>query len=308
MQLFGGSSHPALAQAVAQELNLSLGKVTLKAFSCGERYVKFEESIRGKSVYLLQTGGRTPNEDLMELFLMCQAAKLSFAKSIHVIIPHFPYARQDRVAEPRESISAKLVANLLETAGADHVITLDLHSPQIQGFFSIPVDSLEARSLLAKYIQSKKIDRPVIVAPDAGGAKRAKKLADLIDADLALMHKDRTAHHQAEIVEVIGDIQGRTCIILDDMIDTASSMIPAKEALLKRGANPDIYAAVTHAIFSGKAIENLKKAAFKEVIVTDSLPVDAKAFDGLTVLSIAPLLAHVIQSVESDQSVTNLFR
>ena len=137
MHLFSGSSHPELAQALAKELHIPLGSITLKAFSCGERYVKFDESIRGKSVYLLQTGGKTPNEDLMELFLMCQAAKLSFAKSVHVVLPHFPYARQDRVAEPRESISAKLVANLLETAGADHVITLDLHSPQIQGFFSI---------------------------------------------------------------------------------------------------------------------------------------------------------------------------
>jgi ribose-phosphate pyrophosphokinase len=308
MHLFSGSSHPELAQALAKELHIPLGSITLKAFSCGERYVKFDESIRGKSVYLLQTGGKTPNEDLMELFLMCQAAKLSFAKSVHVVLPHFPYARQDRVAEPRESISAKLVANLLETAGADHVITLDLHSPQIQGFFSIPVDSLEARSLLAHAIQEKKIDRPVIVAPDAGGAKRAKKLADLLDAELALMHKDRSAHHHAEIVEVIGNIEGRTCIIVDDMIDTGSSMLPAKEALLKRGANPDVYAAVTHAIFSGKAKENLKKAAFKEIIVTDSLPIEKDICEGLTVLSIAPLLAQVIQSVESGQSVTGLYR
>lgn len=307
MHLFAGSSHPALASDIAKELQTTLGKVTLKAFSCGERYVKFEESIRGKNVYLIQTGTRDPNEDLMELFLMCQAAKLSFASSVHVILPHFPYARQDRVAEPREAISAKLVAHLLEESGADHVITLDLHSQQIQGFFSVPVDSLDARSIFTDYFKKKNLVKPVVVAPDAGGAKRAKKLADLIGADLALMHKHRSGHHQAEIQEVIGKIEGHTCIIFDDMIDTASSMIPAKEALLKRGANPDVYAAVTHPIFSGNAIENLTKAAFKEVVVTDSMPIQKNAFPGLTVLSIASLLAQVISNNESGQSVTEIY-
>lgn len=308
MHLFAGSSHPLLAAAVAKELGAESGKITLKAFSCGERYIKYEESIRGKEVYILQTGTLNPNEDLMELFLMCQAAKLSFASAVHVIFPHFPYARQDRVALPREPISAKLVAQLLESAGADHVITLDLHSDQIQGFFTVPVDALDARMIFAEYFRTKNLKDMVVVAPDAGGAKRAKKFADLLGADLAVMHKNRTAHHQAEIVEVVGNIENKTCIIFDDMIDTGSSMIPAKQALLKRGCAPDVYAAVTHPIFSGKAHENLTKAAFKEVVVTDSMPVKPDAFPGLKVLTIAPLLAEVIRHVESGTSVTEIYK
>lgn len=308
MHLFAGSSHPALAAAVAKELGASLGKVTLKPFSCGERYVRYEESIRGKNVFILQTGTKSPNEDLMELYLMCQAAKLSFASAVHVIIPHFPYARQDRVALPREPISAKLVARLLEESGADHVMTVDLHSDQIQGFFSVPVDALDARMVFADYFKKKKLDKPVVVAPDAGGAKRAKKFADMIGADLAVMHKHRAGHHQAQILEVVGEIEGRTCIIFDDMIDTASTLGPAKEALIGRKAHPDVYASVTHPIFSGPAIENLTKAKFKEVVVSDSMPVDAKAFPGLTVLSIAPMLAEVIRHVESGTSVTEIYK
>ncbi len=308
MHLFAGSSHPALAKALARELKCPLGKVTLKAFSCGERYVKFNESIRSKDVYILQTGTRNPNEDLMELFLMCQAAKLSFARTVHVVLPHFPYARQDRVAEPREPISAKLMATLLEQSGADHVITLDLHSQQIQGFFSVPVDSLDGRSIFANYFKTKKLNSPVVVAPDAGGAKRAKKLADLIGADLAIMHKNRSAHHQAEILEVVGEIEGKTCIIFDDIIDTAGTLASAKQALVKRGAHKDVYAAATHAVFSGDAMKNLKAAGFKEVVVTDSMPIDENAFKGLKILPIAPMLAMVMSHIESGLSVTEMYK
>jgi ribose-phosphate pyrophosphokinase len=308
MHLFSGSSHHSLAEALAKELKTSLGKVLLKPFSCGERYVKYEESIRGKDVYLLQSGTKNPNEDLLELFLMCQAAKLSFAHRVHVILPHFPYARQDRVAEPREPISAKLIAHLLEQAGADHVITLDLHSDQIQGFFSVPVDALDCRPTFAEYLKAKKLKNPVVVTPDAGGTKRAKKLADLLGADLAIMHKHRTAHHQAEILEVVGEIEGRTCILFDDIIDTAGTLASSKNALTQRGAAKDVYAAATHAVFSGRAIENLSKAGFKEIIVTNSLPVNPKAFDGLTVLSVAPLLAEVIRHIEKGESVTDIYR
>ncbi len=308
MYLFAGSSHPRLAEELAKELGVGLGNVQLKTFSCGECYVKYLQSLRGKDVYLLQTGTCRSNEDLMELFLMCQAAKLSFAKTVHVILPYFPYSRQDRVAEPREPISAQLIAHLLEQSGADHVMTLDLHSDQIQGFFSIPADALDARPVFAQYFKSKKLKDPVVVAPDAGGAKRAKKFADLIGADLAIMHKSRTEHHKAEILEVVGTIEGKTCIIFDDIIDTAGTLSSAKQALVKRKANRDIYAAATHAVFSGKAIQNLRAAAFKEVVVTDSIPTQPKAFKGLTVLPIAPLLARVIRHIESGQSVTEIYK
>jgi ribose-phosphate pyrophosphokinase len=307
MQLFAGSSHPALTASLAKALGMKPGKVTLKTFSCGEQYVRYEESVRGKDVYLLQTATLNPDRDLMQLCLMCQAARLSFAQSIHIVIPYFPYARQDRIAEPREPISAKLTAQMLETAGADHIITLDLHSSQIQGFFSIPVDALEARTIFADYFRKKKLKNPVIVAPDVGGAKRTKKFADLMGADLAILHKTRPEHQKAEIVEVVGDIEGRTCILFDDMIDTAGSLLSAKRALEKRGANPQMYAAATHAIFSGNAKENLRNAKFTEIVVTDSMPVTEK-LPGLTVLPIAPLLARVITLIERRESVTDIYK
>jgi ribose-phosphate pyrophosphokinase len=308
MKLFAGSSHLKLAEHIAKELGVDLGKVKLKNFSSGERYVKYEQSVRGQDVWIVQTAGTgSVNEDLMELFLMCQAAKLSFAKTIHVVIPYFPYARQDRIAEPREPISSKLVATLLEQSGANHVMTLNLHSDQIQGFFSIPVDALEARTVFAKYILDKKIENAVVVSPDEGGAKRAKKFADLIDADLAIIHKSRPSHQEVEMMELVGDIKGKTCIIFDDMIDTAGSLCAAKQALIEAGANPDVYAIATHSIFSGPAIERLKKAAFKEVIVTDTIATDPNAFEGLTIVPIAPLLAEVIQSVDKGESVTKIY-
>lgn len=306
MYLFAGSSHPALAEAIAKELGIELGKVILKPFSCGERYVRFEESIRGKDVFILQTATQKADEDLMELFLMCQAAKLSFARSVHVIVPHFPYARQDRVAERREPISAKLMAHLLEESGADHVITLDLHSDQIQGFFSIPVDSLYGFSTFSTYFKNKNLSDTVIVSPDAGGTKRAKKLADMLGAELAIIHKSRPQHNESEVMELVGEIEGRTCILFDDMIDTAGSLVAAKKSLEERGAK-EVYAAATHAVFSGPARERLAKAHFKEVIITDSIPQDKEAFPGLVVLPTAPLLAQVIEHVIKGESVTEIY-
>ena len=307
MRLFSGSSHPALTAAIADGLGIEVGKVCLKDFSCGECYVRYEESVRGKDVYIVQTGSLNVNQDIVELCLMCQAAKLSFASSVHLVIPHFPYARQDRVAEVREPISSKLIAQLLESAGADHIVTLDLHSDQIQGFFSIPVDSLKARKLFAQYFLDKGLEDPVVVSPDEGGAKRAKKLADMIGADLAIMHKTRPQHQQAEIVEVVGAIEGRTCILFDDMIDTAGSLCSAKDALLERGANADVYAAATHGIFSGPAADRLTKAQFKEVIVTDTIPNEPGLFPSLQVISTAPLLTDVIKNISAGKSVTKVY-
>jgi len=284
-----------------------LGSLVTKSFSCGERYVRFGESIRGKDVYILQTAGKHPDEDVMELFLLCQAAKLSFARTIHVLLPHMPYARQDRVAEPREPISAKLTAHLLEEAGADHVIVLELHSDQIQGFFSVPADALSSRLIFAEEFRKKKLKDPVVVAPDVGGAKRAKKFADTLEAPLAILHKSRPDHHEAEVLEVVGEVDGKTCILYDDIIDTAGTLLSAKEVLLERGARKEVYAAATHGVFSGAAHDRLKKAGFTEVVVTDSIPQDASAFPSLTILPIAPLLAEVIRHIERGQSVSELY-
>jgi ribose-phosphate pyrophosphokinase len=308
MYLFSGSSHPALAEDLARELGVDLGEIDRKKFSCGENYVKFKKSVRGKDVFIVQTGSRQPNEDIIELCLMCQAAKLSFAKSVHIIVPHFPYSRQDRVTEPREPISAKLIAHLLEESGADHIIVLELHSDQIQGFFSIPADGLTARPIFTQYFKGLKLHQPVVVAPDVGGAKRAKKFADSLGAELAILHKSRPSHQKAEIHEVVGDIAGKTCILFDDIIDTAGTLLSARQALLDRGAHPDVYAAATHAVFSGPALQRLGGAGFKEVVVTDSIPTDPAAFPGLRVLRTAPLLANVIKNVQSGQSVTEIYQ
>ncbi len=211
------------------------------------------------------------------------------------------------MAEPREPISAKLIAHLLEESGAGHVITLDLHTSQIQGFFSIPVDALDAYKIFADYFNRKKLKNPVVVSPDAGGAKRAKKFADMIGADLAIIHKSRPRHHKVEVVEVVGNIAGRPCILFDDMIDTGGSLISAKNALIERGSSKDIYAAATHGIFSGKAVEILGKAGFKEVVVTNSIPSKGRKFPGLKVLSIAPMLSEVIEHIEKGESVTTIY-
>lgn len=295
-----------MAKSLAKELKTELGNVILQTFSCGEQYVRYKQSLRGHDVFIMQSVSENPHKDLMELFLMCQAARLSFARTVHVIMPYFPYARQDRVALPREPISAKLLAQLLQKAGADHLITLDLHSDQIQGFFSIPVDVLSATEwIFTPYFKNKKIKDPVVVSPDVGGAKRAKRFADAIGADLAIMHKSRPAHNEAEILEVVGEVEGRACLIFDDMIDTAGSLVSAKKALTERGADSEVIAVATHGIFSGPAAERLNKAEFKEIVVTDTIAQTNK-ISALTVLPTAPCLAEVITRVQSGKSVTQL--
>ncbi len=307
MKLFSGSSHRSLAEQIAKELKLTLGKAELKTFSSGEQYVRFEETVRGQDVFIIQTGSDVADSDIMETCLMCQAAKLGFAKSIRVVMPHFPYARQDRVSKPREPISAKLVADMLVTAGADHIITLALHADQIQGFSDVPMDSLQSYKLFVDYFKKKKLSDVVIVSPDAGGTKAAKTLADKVGAGLVVMHKTRPQHNEAAILHVVGDIEGKTAILFDDMIDTAGSICAAKDALITKGANADVYVVATHAIFSGPAVERLSEAGFKEVVVTDSIPLAEKSFEGLMILSIAPMLAEVIEHVVKGESVTEMY-
>ncbi|MBU0577693.1 ribose-phosphate diphosphokinase [Patescibacteria group bacterium] len=307
--LFAGSSHPELAKEVAALTKGGLGKIKRSTFSCGEKYVVLEQTIRGQEVFLLQTcRDQLVNEDFMELFLMINAAKLSFAKKVRVIIPHFGYARQDKVHIPREPISAKVMADLLVTAGADHVIAFELHADQAQAFFDVPVDNISVHKLFASYFKSKKLKNAVVVSPDAGGAKNAKKLADDLGVPIAILHKSRPEHNKARTTHVVGDVKGKTCIIYDDMIDTAGSVAAAHEALTKSGAGKDMYLAATHAIFSGKASKRLAQAGFKEVVVTDTIPIlKEKKFKGLKQISIAPLIAHIISNISHQKSVSSLF-
>lgn len=303
--ILSGTSHPELAAAIAKQLKIKLHALDIHRFASGEVYAKPEHTVRGADVFVVQTATESVNEDLMELFVILDALKRSFAEKIHVVMPHYAYARQDRVAEPREPISAKLVADLMSTAGADHLITMKLHSDQEQGFFNFPVDNLNTNTLFAEYFTKKKLKNPVVVSPDAGGAKDAKKFADLLNAPLAIIHKSRPRHNQSEVQHVVGDVQGKTCILYDDMIDTAGSIASAAEALRERGAHEHLYAAATHPIFSPPATERLIKSRFKEVVVTDSMPVPAaKKFDGLTILPTAPFLATIIRHVHDAKSVT----
>ncbi len=305
LKIFSGSSHPDLAQDIADQLNEPLSEMVISRFACGEVYAKPKDSVRGCDVFVVQTASANVNEDLMELFVMLDAFKRSFAQRIHVVMPHYGYARQDRVATAREPISAKLMADLISTAGADHLIALKLHSDQEQGFFNFSVDNLETNKLFAEYFLKRDIEDYVVVSPDAGGAKDAKKFADLIGANLAIIHKTRPAHNTSEVMHVVGDVKGKNCIIYDDMVDTAGSVTAAAKALREMGAGEKICLAATHAVFSGPAVERLADSHFEEVVVTDSIPLKGKHFDGLTVLSVAPLLAKIIRSVYEAKSVTD---
>jgi ribose-phosphate pyrophosphokinase len=307
IHIFSGTSHPQLAAAIAHQLRLPLSKMEISRFACNEIYAKPGVTVRGADVYLIQTATEEVNEDFMELFIMIDALKRAFAANVHVIIPHYGYARQDRVATPREPITAKLMADLIAAAGADHVVAVDLHSSQAQGFFPFPVDNLHTRGLFMDYLKKKKIQNPVIVAPDAGAAKEAERMAKALGYPMAILTKSRPGFNQAEVTAVIGDVEGKTCIIFDDMVDTGGSVCAAHRALLNKGANQDVYLMASHAVFSGPAIERFKTTRFKEVIVTDTIPLPSKKqFEGLTVLSVAPMLARVIESIHENKSVTQV--
>lgn len=307
LKIFSGTSHPTLAAAVAKELGVELSEMEISRFACNEIYAKPAKTVRGSDVFLIQTATDQVNEDYMELFIMIDALKRSFARKVHVIIPHYGYARQDRVASPREPISGKLMAELISAAGADHVVLLHCHSDQTQGFFPFPVDNLTPRKLFADYLTKKKIKDMVIVAPDAGAAKECGRLARILDAPLAVLTKERPNFNVAEVTSVVGDVEGKTCVLYDDMIDTAGSVCAAHKALIDHGANPDVYLVASHAVLSGPAVNRFRETGFKEVIVTDSIPVPPeKKFKGLTVLSVAPLLAKVIGCIYDDKSVTEI--
>lgn len=311
LMLFSGRSNPELTGRIAELLGVRLGNVVLKTFANGENYARFEESIRGCDAFLVQSPcGAGLNADLMELLLMIQAAKLASARRVTAVMPYYPYARQDKKSAAREPISARLVANLLEAAGADRVLSMDLHQGQIQGFFQIPCDHTTAVPMLADYFAFRDWGgTPVVaVSADAGGVKLAKRFQNHIpNCDLAVLTKQRPAHNRAEVMHFIGDVRDKIAIIIDDMIDTAGTMTSAIETLYEHGAR-EVYVGATHGIFSPPALERFRNSPVKEVVVTDTIRVQLGPQDTkIKVLSVAGVLAKVIFAVFKDESVSDIF-
>lgn len=310
MAVFSGSANPKLAENIARELGVELGNVKLEKFSNGEIYARYLESVRGADVFIIQSvAGENVNDALMELLIMADAAKRASARSITAVVAHYGYARQDRKATAREPITAKLVADLMQTAGIDRVMSIDLHQGQIQGFFNIPVDHLTALPILADYFKAKNLDQDklCIVSPDVGRAKAAKKLSDMLDADLAIMHKGRPGHNKAEITALIGDVNGKICILNDDMIDTGGSVVAAVDTLRNKGAE-EVYVCATHPVLSGPGLERMANLDAAEVVVCDTIPVPVDYQTGkIKVVSVAPLFARAIQRVFTNGSVSSLF-
>ncbi len=309
LRLFTGSANQGLAQEVARYLGIDLGPMVRKRFADGEIYIQIQESIRGCDVYLIQPTCWPVNDHLMELMVMVDACKRASARQVTCVIPYYGYARADRKTAGRESIAAKLVANLLTEAGASRVLAMDLHSAQIQGYFDIPVDHVYGSPVLIDYIKSKGLSDIVVVSPDVGGVARARSFAKkLDDAPLAIIDKRRQAHNVAESMNVIGDVQGKTAILVDDMIDTAGTICEGARLLRKVGAR-QVYACATHAVFSPPAIERLSQGLFEEVIVTNTIPIsEENRFPQLTVLSVANLLGETIWRIHEDTSVSSMFR
>jgi ribose-phosphate pyrophosphokinase len=309
LMVFSGRSHPDLAQAIAGKLGVELGEITLRTFANGETYCRYDESIRGADVFLVQTGSPPIDRHLMELLFMIQAAKLASAKRITAVMPLFPYARQDRKARPREPISARLVADMLQLAGADRVLTMDLHAGQIQGFFEIPVDHMTALPLFATHFHDLGFhgDGVVSVAPDEGRAKMAVRFAEMIGADFAIIHKTRPAHDVVEITEITGRVRDKIAIVGDDVIMTGSTLLANVEALKEHGAR-EVWLYATHGLFCGDALEKFGRAPIAGIVVTDTVPIDPlKRPDTLTVLPISGLLAETIMNVFADDSVSAIF-
>jgi ribose-phosphate pyrophosphokinase len=307
VRIFSGSSTTVLAERICAELGQSLGKIKVSRFKSGEVYVHYEETIRNCDVFIVQSFSHPINDHFVELLVMIDAAKRASARTINIIVPYYGYARQERKAAPREPITAKMVADVLTTVGADRVITIDLHAPAIQGFFNIPVDHLTALDLLSDYLKAKNIVNPVVVSPDAGRATTAEKLANYLDAPFAIMIKKRPAHNESVITHVIGDVTGQTPIIIEDMIDTGTTIVNVVESLKERGAE-DVYVCATHPLFSGPAIDRLDHPNIKEVIVTDSIPLMKVPSDRFKIISVAPMLAEATRIIIQGGSISTLFK
>jgi ribose-phosphate pyrophosphokinase len=309
LMVFAGRSHPDLARQIAEKLGVELGDIELDTFANGETYGRYIESIRGADVFLVQTGCQPVDRNLMELMFMIQAAKLASAKRITAVMPLFPYARQDRKARPREPISARLVADMLQLAGADRVLTMDLHAGQIQGFFTIPVDHMTALPLFARHFRDLGLTGSdiVSVAPDEGRAKMAVRFAEMIEAEFAIMHKTRPERDQVEVTEITGRVRDKTAIVGDDVIMTGGTLIANVEALREKGVTA-VYVFATHGVFCGGALEKFHKAPIDGIVVTDTVPINQlEAPPNLTVLPVAGLLAETIMNVFADDSVSAIF-
>jgi ribose-phosphate pyrophosphokinase len=310
LMVFSGRSHPALAQRIAEQLGVELGAVTLEEFANGETYCRYDESIRGADAFIVQTGCSPIDRNLMELFLLIQAAKLASAKRITAVMPLFPYARQDRKAKPREPISARFVADALQLAGADRILTMDLHAGQIQGFFTIPVDHMTALPLFSRHFRDLGLygEGVVSVSPDAGRAKQAVRFAEMIESDFAIMHKSRPQHDVAAVTEIAGRARGKRAVLGDDVIMTGGTMMANVHALKEHGAK-EVWIFATHALFSGNALERFAESEdIDGIVVTDTVPIDPIASpEKLTVLPVSGLLAETIMNVFADDSVSAIF-
>jgi ribose-phosphate pyrophosphokinase len=306
MMLLAGTASRELAESVAEYIGLPLAAVTLRRFADGEIFVRIDENARGRDVYIIQST-MPPAETIMELLLLIDAAKRASAARVTAVIPYFGYARQDRKDQPRVSIGAKLVANMVVSAGADRVLSVDFHQHQIQGFFDIPVDHLYAAPVFTRYFRDKHLHNPVVVSPDVGSAKMARGFAKRLGATMAIIDKRRPSANVSEVMHVVGEVEGRDCLLADDMIDTAGTMAEAARALKARGAR-SVYGCASHALLSGPAVERLSSAPFEELVVTDTIPVPAeKRFPGLTVLPVTELIGRAIRYTNSNESVSSLF-
>ncbi len=305
--VFSLSSSKKLAQDIASILGTKVGDCKVHHFADGEILCEIGESVRGKDVFIVQSTSNPVTENLMEILVLTDALKRASAREITAVIPYFGYARQDRKAKPRQPITSKLVADLLTTAGVNRVVTVDLHAAQIQGFFDIPVDEMQALPLLIKYFRKKKVQDLCVVSPDHGGATRARKMSEAFDCPIAIIDKRRPKPNVAEVMGIIGNVEGKNCILIDDMIDTAGTITAGVDILKQKGAK-DVYIACTHGVLSGPAIERLSTCAAKEVVITNTIEIpQEKKFDKLVSVSVAGLLAHTIENIENDLPVSDVF-
>lgn len=304
-KIFTGTAYPEFAEEVARFLDVPVANAIIGKFSDGEINVQISESVRGKDIFIIQPTCAPTNDNIMELLVMTDAFKRSSARTINAIIPYFGYARQDRKAAPRVPITAKLVANLMETAGIDRIVTMDLHAGQIQGFFDVPVDNLYGSIIFRDYIKQKNLPNPIIASPDIGGVSRARYFADQLGFDLVIVDKKREKANVSEVMNIIGDVEGKDVILVDDMIDTAGTMCKAAEVLKKHGAK-SVMALGTHPVLSGPAIERIDNSVLDEIVMTNTIPLTQQC-SKIKILSVAPLFAEVIRRINNDESVNSLF-